>query len=141
MQTDRPPNHRYAQRRSGRRWIISRERWRQIIAGRDADRMADPAPIQPAAHRSGDWRGYAMWVIDGVVTRIELHQAPGSGNARPRCDSMEGRVDGVVVAGGGINAINRYAAQSMIPRAMSRRAVAGMQSGCSARDEADAAAA
>ena len=96
MQTDRPPKHRYAQRRGGRRWSISRDRWRQIIAGRDADRLAAPAPIQPAAHRAGDWRGYAMWVIDGVVTRIELHQAPGRGNARPRCDSLDGRVDGVV---------------------------------------------
>ena len=80
-----------------------------------------------------------MWVIDGVVTRIELHQAPGSGNARPRCDSLDGRVDGAVVASGGINAINRYAAQRLVPRAMSRRAVAGMQSGCSPRDDASAA--
>ena len=80
-----------------------------------------------------------MWVIDGVTTRVELHQAPGSGNARPRCDSLEGRVDGAVVARGGINAINRYAAQRLVPRAMSRRAVVGMQWGYSERDEADAA--
>ena len=118
------------------RWIISRARWRQILADRDADRLAAAAPIQPAQHRAGDWRGYAVWMIDGVVTRIELHQAPGRGNARPRCDSLDGRVDGAVVASGGINAINRYAAQRLVPRAMSRRAVAGMQSGCAARDEA-----
>lgn len=81
-----------------------------------------------------------MWVIDGVTTRVELHQAPGRGNARPRCDSMEARVDGVVVASGGLNAINRHVAQRLVPRAMSRRAVAGMQTQWPARDEADAAA-
>ena len=102
--------------------------------------MAAPGPVQPAAHRAGDWRGYAMWVLDGVVTRVELHQAPGHGNARPRCDGLEGRVDGVVVASGGINAINRHAAQALIPRAMSRRAVAGLQTMWTALDEADAAA-
>ena len=140
MQTHRPPKHLYAQRRAGRRWAISRERWRQIIAGRDAERLAAPEPVQPAQHRAGDWRGYAMWVLDGVVTRVELHQAPGHGNARPRCDGLEGRVDGVVVASGGLNAINRHAAQCMEPRAISRRAVAGLQTMWTARDEADAAA-
>lgn len=140
MQTHRPPKHRYAQRRAGCRWTISRERWRQIIAGRDAERLAAPEPVQRAAHRAGDWRGYAMWVIDGVTTRVELHQAPGRGNARPRCDSLEGRADGVVVASGGLNAINRHAAQWLVPRSMSRRTVAGLQTMWTERDEADAAA-
>lgn len=94
----------------------------------DAERMAAPPPIYPPERRPGEWRGYVQWVIDGVTTRIELHQGPAPRGRRPRCDSYESRTDdGAVLAVGGLHVVVRQAIAHEVPRSLPIAAYAGMQ--------------
>lgn len=86
----------------------------------DAKRMAEPREY-PEDHQAGKWRGYVLVVIDGIPTRVELHQGANPPGRRSRCDSFEARVDGATVAAGGLHAVARHMISEMIPRALARR--------------------
>ena len=86
----------------------------------DAKRMAEPV-FYPPERQYGAWRGYLLCVIDGVATRVELHQGPAPVGRRPRGDRFEARVDEVAVAVGGLHVVARHMIGKMVPRSMPRR--------------------
>jgi hypothetical protein len=86
----------------------------------DAKRMAEPRAY-PEDHRAGEWRGYVLFVLDGVETRVELHQGANPPDRRSRSDSYEARVDGFAVVAGGLHAVARHMIAEMIPRSLARR--------------------
>lgn len=90
--------------------------------------MALPAPIYPPDRRPGQWRGYILVVLDGCETRVELHQGPAARGRRPRCDSLQSRMDGRELATGGLHAICRQLIGHEVPRALPREAYAGLLS-------------
>lgn len=88
--------------------------------------MAAPAPIYPVEHRPGEWRGCITWQIDGITTRIDLHQPQCVRGRRSRCDSFDARDGDRPLIVGGLHAVSRAAISEAIPRSMSRRDIAGM---------------
>lgn len=83
--------------------------------------MAEPI-FYPPERTPGEWRGYLLCVIDGVATRVELHQGPAPAGRRPRCDRFEARSNDVTVVVGGLHVVARYMIGKMVPRSLPRRA-------------------
>lgn len=119
-------------------------RWRRYNAtpgahqlrqrAREAASIAGPAPAYPpTAPLHGDWLGGR---INGQTIIIRLMRDP-----QHRSDQWAAEIDGDTVAdAAGLTRLHDLLRERW-PKAPSKRALAGMQEGYSARDEADAAAA
>ncbi len=101
-------------------------------AAREAASIAGPAPCYPAtAPITGDWFGGR---INGQTVIAALIRDPGH-----RCDQRRVEIDGVIVAGA-MGLVDLCALlRGKFGKAPSRRLLAGLREGYSARDEADAA--
>lgn len=92
----------------------------------DERRLSLPPPLYPAERTEGQWRGHITIELDGCLTRVELLQAGGRRRRRPRSDSFEARVDGRLVASGGLHAIVRRMLGAEVPRPLSRSRLASL---------------
>lgn len=108
----------------------TREQLDAKLARALADRLSRPCPPRPVEHPPGAHRGSIVITLDGrELARLDLHQPPAKPlGRRTRCDSLEGRhdwLDAPVI--GGWHALFRALVAHLIPRQMSRRAVASME--------------
>lgn len=103
----------------------------RLRARREAAILARPAPeYPPELPTSGEWlAGY----VHGSLVVIHFHR-----DAKHRADQWAGELNGAMIESAAGLTVLCDRLRHSLGRPMSRRAVAGLQNGYTARDEADA---